>query len=410
MVRLRGFVTLTKVEEARRRFFENIRIAEKQHEMISAFDALGRYAAAEIKAMEDVPAFDRSAMDGYALHSADTTGASTISPVTLRLTDGDPLEKGYAKRVWTGSPVPKDADSVVMLEHAKERDGEVLIMMQAFPSMNVSHRGEDWKKGETIAGKGSRLRPQDIGAIVSAGHITVEVFKKPRVGILSTGDELVEYGRRTGLGQVVDSNKIVLGHMVREVGGEPLNLGIARDQVEEIAARLRVGLETCDLILTTGGTSTGHSDLVVDACKQLGDPGVVVHGVALRPGRPTGLVSIHGKPIITLPGNPAACMIGFEFFARPLIQRMLCTREDRPTVKARLTRVIPSTLGQRTVARVRVFERAGQVFAEPIVTSGASLLKPMVRANGYVEIAEDLEGLEEGEEVQVRLWSGVETE
>jgi len=402
-------MTLTKVEDARKKFLESIHVTEKQHEMTDALDALWRHAATDIKAEEDVPTFDRSAMDGYALHSADTTGASTINPVTLKLTDSDPIERGHVKKVWTGSPIPENADSVVMLEHAEIRGDEILIMAQAFPSMNVSRRGEDWKRGDIIVRKGSRLRPQDIGAIISAGHLTVEVFKKPRVGILSTGDELVEYGKRPKRGQIVDSNKIVLGHMVREVGGEPLSLGIARDQIDEIVAKLRVGLETCDLILTTGGTSTGLSDLVIDACKQLGDPGLIVHGVALRPGRPTGLVSNHGKPIITLPGNPAACMIGFEFFARPLIQIMLSTHEDRPIVKAKLTRRIPSTLGQRTIARVTVIEKEGQLFAEPIATSGASLLMPMVRANGYVEIAEDIEGLEEGREVQVKLWSGVET-
>jgi len=402
-------MTLTKVEDARKKFLESTHVTEKRHEMTAAFDALWRHAATDIRAEEDVPAFNRSAMDGYALHSADTTGASTTNPVTLKLTDRDPVERGRAKKVWTGSPIPRNADSVVMLEHAKERDDGILVMMQAFPTMNVSRRGEDWKRGDTIVRKGSRLRPQDIGAIISAGALTIEVFKRPRVGILSTGDELVEYGKRPKSGQIVDSNKIVLGHMVREVGGEPLNLGIARDQVDEIVAKLKVGLETSDLILTTGGTSTGHSDLVIDACKQLGDPGLIVHGVALRPGRPTGLVSIHGKPIITLPGNPAACMIGFEFFARPLIQIMLGTHEERPIVKAKLTRRIPSTLGQRTIARVRIFEKEGQLFADPIVTSGASLLMPMVRANGYVEIAEDVEGLEEGREVQVKLWSGVET-
>lgn len=361
-----------------------------------------------VTAGRDLPPFPLSAVDGFALRARDTLEASQLSPRTLKLADGERVSRGEARRVWTGNRLPPGADAVVMLEHTEEKPGGIQVRAPLTPGENVSKRGEDVRRGEVAVGAGTRLRPHHLGLLAALEMTHVSVSAGPRVALLSTGDELVEPGVKPGPGRVVDVNRLILSRMCLELGAEPLDLGIAKDDVEEIGARIREGLEKADVVVTTGGTSVGRMDLVPAAVDQVGTPGVVVHGVAMRPGMPTALAVVSGKPVLILSGNPVAAVVGFEVFARPLLLRLLGAEgEARPTLRARISRRVPSALGRRVFLRVYAFERGGEFFAEPVRIRGAGNLSTLTRANGYVIIPENLEGLEEGAVVTVHLFDRV---
>ncbi|MBX5320808.1 MAG: molybdopterin molybdotransferase MoeA [Candidatus Bathyarchaeota archaeon] len=408
MVRLRGFQKLMSIEEARQRLMDGLKIKRK-NVMVSIYDALNRVLAEDIIAEEDLPRFDRSAVDGYAVKAEDTFGVSQFKPKTLKLTNGNEVKKGEAKQVWTGNSLPKGADAVLMLENAKRFDDEIEVWTVVTPGENVSKKGEDIAKGEIAVKAGTRLKPHHLGLIAALGKSEICVFEKPKVAVLATGNELVETGQKPREEQVFEVNRLVLGALCLELGAEPLDLGIAKDDVAEIAEKIRFGLEKADMVLTTGGTSVGASDLVPTAVNSIGKPGVIVHGVAMRPAMPTALAIIDNKPIIVLSGNPVAAMFGFEVFARPLILKMLGVRcERRPVVNARLTRRTTTALGRRTFVRIRVFQRGGEFYAEPVSARGSGIISTMTRANGYVVVPENREGLEEGETVQVHLFDTLE--
>jgi len=409
LVRLKGFQKLTPVDEALRTFFAMLRFKSLKTTTIPLDSALNRVLAEDVIARVDLPRFDRSAVDGYAVKAEGTFGATQLKPRIVRLTGGDVVAVDEAKQVWTGSPVPRNANAVVMLEDTLQVKDEVHVWSPVTPGENVSKRGEDVREGEVAAEVGARLKPQHLGLIGALGVSEVEVFEKPRIAILATGNELVELGRRLRGSQVFDVNRLVLSSLCFDLGAETLDLGIARDDVGEISEKLRLGLERADALITSGGTSVGGSDLVPDAVNEVGKPGVVVHGVAMRPAMPTALAVVDGKPVLIFPGNPVAAMVGFEVFARPLIFRMLGLKrvESRFEVQARVTRRMATTLGRRNFVRVRVFQTGGELRAEPISARGSSLISTMTRANGYVVVAEDREGLEEGELVTVQMFDNV---
>lgn len=409
LVRLKGFQKLTPVDEALRTFFAMLRFKSLKTTTIPLDSALNRVLAEDVIARVDLPRFDRSAVDGYAVKAEGTFGATQLKPRIMRLTDSDVAAENKAKQVWTGSPVPRNANAVVMLEDTLQVKDEVHVWSPVTPGENVSKRGEDVREGEVAAEVGTRLKPQHLGLIGALGVSEVEVFEKPRIAILATGNELAELGRRLRGSQVFDVNRLVLSSLCFDLGAETLDLGVARDDVGEISGKLRLGLERADALITSGGTSVGGSDLVPDAVNEVGKPGVVVHGVAMRPAMPTALAVVDGKPVLIFPGNPVAAMVGFEVFARPLIFRMLGLKrvESRFEVQARVTRRMATTLGRRNFVRVRVFQTGGELRAEPISARGSSLISTMTRANGYVVVAEDREGLEEGELVTVQMFDNV---
>jgi len=408
LARLKGFKKLTNVDEAFSTFLKRLQPKRTPPVEISVSDGLGRVLAEDTIAKRDLPPFDRSAVDGYALKSADTFEASPFNPKLLKLTKGDRVGGGEAKRVWTGNRLPPGADAAVMLEHTGITQGKIEVWTPVTPGGNVSKRGEDVHRGEVAVEAGTRLRPHHLGLLAALGMDRIRVATKPVVALLSTGDELVEPGGKRGPGQITDVNRLILSRMCLELGAEPLDLGIARDDVEDIGAKIRVGTGKADVVITTGGTSVGRMDLVPAAVDQLGAHGVVVHGMAMRPGMPTALAILWGKPILILSGNPVAAVVGFEVFARPLLLRLLGIEgETRPTVRARMTVKVPSALGRRVFLRVYAFERGGEFLAEPVRVKGAGYLSTLTRANGYVVIPENLEGLGEGEYVTVHLFDKI---
>lgn len=403
-MRLKGFQKLTPVDEALRIFSDALRIKKPRAESVSLDSALNRVLAEPVVAREDLPRVDRSAVDGYAVIAEDTAGASQFKPKMLTLTDRNVVTDKQARQLWTGNPVPKGADAVMMLENTKQVGNQIEIWTPLAVSENVSRKGEDVKKGETALAFGIRLKPQHLGMLAALGITEVKVYERPKVAILATGNELVEIGSTRRSDQVFDVNRHVVSALCKELGAEPVDLGIVKDDFDEILSKLKDGLGS-DMVITTGGTSVGGSDLVPEAVSKLGKPGVLVHGVAMRPAMPTALAAVEGKPVLVLSGNPVAAMFGFEVFAKPLLSRLqgLAQDETRPTVEARMSRKATGALGRRTYLRVLVSRKEKCFVAEPISAHGSGILSTMTKANGYVIIPENREGLREGETVIVHL-------
>jgi molybdopterin molybdotransferase len=372
--------------------------------------ALNCILAQDIIAEKDLPGFDRSAVDGYAVKAEDTVGASQFNPKILKIVEKNEISTRQVRQIWTGKPIPKGANAVVMSENTEQTDGELEVWTPLTSWENVSREGEDVQKGDTAIRAGIRLKPQHIGMIAALGKVKLKVFSKPKVATLTTGNELVEIGGKLKRSQIFDSNRLIISSMCRELGAEPIDLGIARDDIYEIVEKLRTGIERADLIITTGGTSVGATDFVPEAINKISEPGVIVHGVAMRPGMPTALAIAEGKPIIAFSGNPVAVMIGFDIFAKPLISKMqgLKQAEPRPTVSAKITRRVNTVLGRRTFVRVRVSHSRGEFLAEPVSAKGSGLISTMTKSNGYVIVPENREGLEEGEIVSVHLFDNLE--
>lgn len=409
MVRLKGFQKLTSIDEAIKMWFDALQIKRLKVVTIPLHSALSRVLAEDIISKEDIPRFDRSAVDGYAVKAEDTIGASLFKPKNLQITEKDEIRSKQAKQVWTGNPLPKGSDAIVMLENTKRTNGKIEIWASLTSGENVSRKGEDVVKDEIAIKMGTRLKSPHLGLLAAIGIAEVKVFDKPKIAILATGNELVNIDEKPRGGQIFEVNRMVLSALCRELEAEPVDLGIAKDEISEITEKLKLGFEKADAVITTGGTSVGMSDLVPEAVNKTGKPGVIVHGIAMRPAMPTALAVVNGKPIIILSGNPVAAMIGFEVFARPLIFRMqgLKREEHRPLVKAKMERKVSTVLGRKTFVRVHVFQRHGEFFAEPISARGSGIISTMTKANGYVIVPENREGLEEKECVSVHLFDDI---
>jgi molybdopterin molybdotransferase len=409
-VKLKGFQKLTLTDKALTMWVSALQIGPPKVEVVSLHDALGRVLAKDLVAQEALPRFDKSAMDGYALNSADSIGASQFKPATFQLTENQELTSKQAKQVWTGNPIPKGANTVVMLENTKIHEGKLDVWSQLAPGDNVSKRGEDIKKGDIVAKTSVRLNPYIIGLTAALGYSQLEVFEKPKIGILATGNELAEVGAELSGNLIYDSNKIMIASICRELGAETTDFGIVKDNVDEIASKIEEALQSQDAVITTGGTSVGGLDLVPDAVNSIGKPGVIVHGVALRPAMPTAVAALKGKPVLILSGNPVAALIGFEVFGRPMVCRLLgmSKTEPRAMLKAVLVRGVASALGRKTYVRVRVTLKSGEFIAAPISAKGAGSISTMTQSNGFLIVPENREGISEGETVAVHLFGSLE--
>jgi len=408
LARLKGFEKLTNVDEAMSLFLKALKPKKLSSESVPIEKSLRRVTAKNITAPINLPPFNRSAVDGYAVKAQDTFEASQFKPKTLQLIINDSVGEGQAKQVWTGNSLPKGTDAVIMLERTRAVKTRIEVLSALTPGENVSKRGEDVRKGDVAVESSTRLQAHHVGLLASLGISKVDVVEKPKVAILSTGNELVELGKKPQTNQIIDSNRYIISGMVTELGAQPMNQGIARDNQDEIGAKISQGLTEADVVITTGGTSVGVADLVPIVINKLGKPGVVVHGVALRPGMPTALAVLKNKPVFVLSGYPVAATVGFEVFARPVILGLLgIEQEPRPVLKAELARRVSGALGRRVYLRVNVYQKDSDFRAEPVRTKGSGLLSTMTRANGYVIIPEDREGLDQGETVMVHLFAPI---
>ncbi len=409
----KGFQKLTFTYEALQTWFDTLQVKRCREQTVPITEAYNRILAEDIVAAEDLPRYNRSAVDGFAVRSEDTNGASQTRPLLFRIAEGDELADTAhreAKQVWTGNPIPKGANAVVMVEHTKKVEAKMEVQIQAAPFDNILRQGEDIKKGEVAVQAGTRLKPYHLALIGALGNSEVKVVEKPKIAIIATGNELAKVGEERGEKQIWESNRALLMGMCSELDADPLDLGIVKDNVDEIAETIQLGLKIADGIITTGGTSVGGLDLLPEAINKVGQPGIIVHGVALRPAMPTALAMLEGKPVVVLSGSPVAAITGFEVFARPLICKLLGIKkeEQRPTIKATMTRKIATALGRKTFVRVLVVMKNDELKAEPISAKGSGNLTTMTKANGYVIVPENREGLTEGEKVTVHLFGDVE--
>lgn len=382
--------------------------------------AYGRVLAAPITAPEDVPGFLRATMDGYAVRAQDTFGASVGAPqyldikgeVPMGVAPGRVIVGGETLRVPTGAMLPEGADAVVMLEYtAEHRDGTLEVRRAVAPGENILKPGEDVARDEVLFLAGRRLRPQEIGLLAALGVTKVMAYQKPRVAIFSSGDEIIPLEGRAGPGQVRDSNAYLAAAQVAGWGGMPLMQGIIPDDFTALQKTLAAALEGADLILISGGSSVGARDLTLSAIQDLPGAEVLVHGVALRPGKPTILAALgpgNRTPLLGLPGHPASAAVVMEVLGRPLLQRLAGLAEQSPwgrTVTATLSRNLAGATGREDYVRVRLRREDGTLWADPVL-GPSGLLSPLVKSDGLVMIPLGVEGLFKGEEVTVRLFGG----
>ncbi len=379
-------------------------------------ECYGRITACDIVSAEDLPAFSRSTVDGYALSSADTFGAKETSPAYITLVRAEVLmgtspefsiRKGEAAKIPTGGMLPQGTDAVVMLEHAQVvSDDMIEVLRSVAPRENVIQRGEDVGKGTTVLSKGSTLRAQDIGALAGLGITEIDIFRKPLVSIISTGDEIVPARETLKLGQVRDINSFTLAGLISDSGGIPLRKGIIKDEYALIKKAVRESLGDSGIVLVSGGTSAGAKDMAADIVNDIGSPGVLFHGLSLKPGKPMIGGVVNGKPVLGLPGHPAATVVCFDLFIRPLLERLggAGARKKFPkALRAAMAKSIASAAGREDHIRVAVEEQDGELLAVPILGK-SGLITTLVRADGIVVIPPEKLGLDAGEEVTVVLF------
>lgn len=396
------------VEQALHTILSQIKIIGT--ERCDILSSLGRVLAEDISAPFNVPPFDNSAMDGYAVRQADIAAASAERPARLRIA-GDipagysaaaPLEQGSALRIMTGAPVPDGADTVIMQEDTASDGAFVEILKQSPAGTNIRRAGEDIKKGSLLFRAETMLRPAHIGILASIKKAVVSVYQRPRVAILSTGDELVDIDEELTKGKIVSSNSYSLASLVADSGGIPVVLGIARDTKEALKARLLQGLHA-DIILSSGGVSVGEYDFVKDVLQDLGID-MKFWKVAMRPGQPLAFGIIGGKPAFGLPGNPVSAMVSFEQFVRPAMRKMGGHKNIfRATVEAGALEKVSAREGRTFFARCLVTRMAGQYYATTTGEQGSGILMSMAAANGLMIIPDNGRGVNPGDKVKVQI-------
>lgn len=403
-VRLRGFRDRAEVATV------TALLAGRCHplpsESLNIADAAGRLLAQEIRSDVAVPGFDRAAMDGFAVRAEETFGAGEYNPLQLCVVGaalpGSPyrgtLDPGQAVRIMTGAPIPAGADAVLPVESAQEEHGVLRITEPVAPGRHVGRRGEDIAPSEVILKPGRVLRPQDLGILASIGAASVEAVRRPVVRILVTGDELLPPGARPDGFKIVDSNSIMLAALARRDGAEVIPTVMLPDRRDLLKEELLQ--PTGDVILISGGSSTGQEDHAPGLVAELGQ--LPIHGVALRPASPTGVGWIENRIVFLLPGNPVSCLCAYDLLARVAIQRLGGRPATMPyrQIRLPLAAKIVSAVGRVDYVRVRIGEQG----IEPLAVSGASMLSTTTRADGFVLVDRDLEGVAPGELVDVWLY------
>ena len=386
----------------------------KGREEVDVADALGRVVAEDVYAPSNLPAFPRSTMDGYAVRASDTYGASEGIPSYLEVVGevlmGQSSELvvglGQAATVHTGGMLPEGADAVVMVENTQRVDeGTIEVVRPAAPGENVLRVGDDVKAGALLLQAGHLLRPQDVGGLMGMGITRIAAFPRPRVALLSTGDEVVPPDVAPSPGQVRDINSYSLAALTRRTGALPVSLGIVGDDYAELQTKAREGLGAADILVISAGSSVSTRDATARVVAALGEPGILVHGVSIRPGKPTILAVADGKPVFGLPGNPVSALVTFDLFVAPTIYLLSgCkTPPPRNAVLARLARNVASTTGREDYVTVRLEDRDNEVWAEPIFGE-SNLIATLIRADGMAQIPLNVHGVTTGETVRVLLF------
>lgn len=381
---------------------------KKDTEKTNLENAYNRVLAENIITPFDSPSFDRSAMDGYAIKAEETFGFSETNPAHLKIVDrigaGKKSEvivkNGEAVKIATGAPIPKGANGVVMEEYTYENGDNLEILTSITPHENVSPAAEEFRKGDLILKSPKHLRPQDVGIIASAGYDKIDVFKKPKIGIITTGNELVMPGDEIKDAEIVNSNYFTIKSLVESTLAIP-ELTHCIDDAEKVKEKVKEFIKSFDAVITTGGTAISKGDVVVDVVDELGE--VLIHGVSLRPGKPFGFGVIDNKPIFMLSGYPVAAMVQFDVFVRDYLLKMQNIYRTPQIVKKVTSKKIASTLGRTDYIRAKI---DGDL-VNPLKIKGSGIIRSMVESDSYIIIEENLEGIGKGEECEVLLYDSL---
>ncbi|MBT5876166.1 MAG: molybdopterin molybdotransferase MoeA [Candidatus Latescibacteria bacterium] len=403
---------LISVTDARDTVLNSVQVLSS--ERLDLFASLDRVMSENVIATRLQPPWDNSAMDGYAVRSADVAAATDTSPTLLSVTEhiaagyrsSRGIGKGEAVQIMTGAPIPEGADAVVRSEDTDQIDDSTVSIKKSVPAgKDLRRAGEDLSPGDLLLPAGTRIRPAEIGLLASNNQTYVSVHRRPRVAILSTGDEIADIGEDTYDARIIDSNSYSLTAQVLDAGATPIRLGISRDDPTELESMLRAGL-SADAIITSGGVSVGEYDFVKSALGALGTT-MEFWKVAMTPGRPFAFGTIQDTLAFGLPGNPVAAMVTFELFVRPALIKMSGgSKLYRPTVRAKLLGDIGKTKGRKQFLRMQLFERENQLYANPTGAQGSGILRSMSLADGLAITHEDQTLIRAGDEVEVMLLGG----
>ncbi|MGA8181849.1 MAG: gephyrin-like molybdotransferase Glp [Desulfobacterales bacterium] len=379
---------------------------------IPLVDAMDRILAQDVNADVDLPNFMRSTMDGYAVRAASTFGASESNPAYLTVIGSVPMgaipdfsiSAGEAAGISTGGMLPKGADSVVMIEHTEAIDKTTIeVYRSVAPAQNILEKGEDFKNGAVLVPAGKQIRSQDIGLLAAFGIEKVAVYKKPVIGIISSGDEVVSIKEIPGPGMIRDINTYTLAGLVQKSGAVPMTYGIVRDNFDDLIEKCNTALRQSDMVLISGGSSMGARDYTIEVFSALPESEILVHGISISPGKPTILARSQRRAIWGLPGQVTSTMVVFEIVVKPFIEHIagiLPGHKKHFNPMAQLSRNVSSTQGRADYVRVKLFLKDGMLWAEPILGK-SGLINTMVKADGLIEIGLNAEGLDKGAQVEV---------
>ena len=407
------FRKLLSLDEAKNVLQRHLKPKPLGVEEIPLLEAYNRVLAEDVTATLDVPPFNRSTVDGYAVKAEDTFGAEENNPISLKIcgtvnVGQQPkirVTQGAAAEIATGAPIPGGADAVVMVEQTVRKGDEVHVFDAVAKDENVMKAGADIRKGEAVLRAGQSLGSRKIGVLAALGTAKVKVYTVPRVAVLSTGAEIVEPSVKLPYGKIYDINAYTLSAAVLESGGKPRYLGVFPDDTAELQKALKRALASADMVITSGGVSVGPKDIMPQTLNSLGKPGVIVCGIAVKPGKPTTIALINGKPVFSLPGNPTSSLLVFHLLARPVISFMAGRKaEKEPIVKALATTRMFSARGRRTFVTVKLKrDKSDRLVVEPVPTGLSGAITTLARAEGFIEIPENQQFVDAGEEVTVYL-------
>ncbi len=414
MAERKVFRTLLSLEDAKKRLFEHFPPHPLAVEEVIVRQALGRTIAEDVQCPIDVPSFDRASMDGFAVRASDTFGAEERRPVMLKIVGTieagcDPqieINIGEAAEISTGAPIPRGANAVVMVEYTQLIDDRLAIFRAVNPGENIMAAGTDLMAGELALRRGQRLTPREMGILSAIGFKSVKVCRRPRVAVISTGNELVPAGGRLTYGKIYDINATVIAGAVEECGGEVAFEGVAKDTMKDLKEKIGKGLQCADIVIASGSTSAGAGDLLYRILNSFGQPGIVVHGLSVKPGKPTVIAVANEKPIFGLPGYPTSALTIFTLLVRPVISRMSGIHEDQQAkpLLAKCASRIFSARGRHEFLPVHVIgDESGGFLAYP-TTEGSGAITSLAMADGFIEMPDEVQFLDEGEKVDVKLF------
>jgi molybdenum cofactor synthesis domain-containing protein len=409
----RKLMTFEEAKMAIENHFKNVFLGEEEVVLLEAYN---RVLNQDIVSPLDIPPFNRSTVDGYAVKAQDTFGADENQPKSLKIIGsvnvGEPstinISKGEAVEIVTGAPIPQGTDAVVMVEDTEQEDSDLRVFSAVTINENVMKKGSDVKKGAIVLKKGQVLGATEIGVIAAIGLPQVRVLKIPTVMVLSTGGEVAELGKSLPEGKIYDINAYSISTAVIESGGKPVYFGAVADDKEALTKALQTAIASADVVITSGGVSVGPKDFTPQIVDSLGKPGIIVYGIAVKPGKPTTVGFVGDIPIFSLPGHPTSALLIFYLFARPIIQRLA----GRPATGMKMVKAFAgsrmfSAKGRRTFVMVRLeFDKACRLLAEPVETGASGAITTLARADGFVQIGENEQFIDVDEEVAVVLFRG----